>query len=80
MDRGRGDSSRWPVLLLSVDIPEGRILAFGYDADVVKFLGQTSQNKIRQHANNLLSDLADMRFSSDTVSAISCTVNDLIRC
>jgi protein SERAC1 len=66
-----GAKATWPELLLSDDIPEARISAFGYDADVVKFLGQTSQNKIGQHANNLLSDLADMRFDSNTVSTIS---------
>jgi len=66
-----GSKASWPELLLSEDIPEARILAFGYDADVVKLLGQSSQNKIRQHANNLLSDLADMRFASGTVSAVS---------
>jgi protein SERAC1 len=72
-----GAKAPWPKLLLSEDIPEARISAFGYDADVVKFLGQTSQNKIRQHANNLLSNLADTRFNSNTVIAISCKLNDL---
>jgi protein SERAC1 len=77
-----GANVPWPKLLLSEDIPEARISAFGYDADVVKVLGQTSQNNIRQHANNLLSSLADMRFDSNTVGAIlmilahcSCTVD-----
>jgi hypothetical protein len=73
-----GAKAPWPELLLSEDIPEARISAFGYDADVVKFLGQAGQNKIRQHANNLLSDLADMRFDSDTVSATGCKLNDVI--
>lgn len=61
-------NSPWPKLLLSEDIPEARISAFGYDADVVKFLGQAGQNKIRQHAINLLAGLADMRFDTGFVS------------
>jgi hypothetical protein len=65
-----GARAPWPEQLLSEDIPDARISEFGYDADVVKLWGQTGQNKIRQHAINLLSDLADMRFNSDTVSNI----------
>ncbi|KAF2431165.1 hypothetical protein EJ08DRAFT_696835 [Tothia fuscella] len=57
-----GATAPWPKLLLSQDIPEARISAFGYDADVYKFLGQPGQNKIRQHATNLLAAVADMRF------------------
>ncbi|KAI9772504.1 MAG: hypothetical protein M1840_000709 [Geoglossum simile] len=57
-------NASWPKLLLSEDIPEARISAFGYDADVVKFLGQAGQHKIRQHAINLLAGLADMRFET----------------
>jgi len=72
-----GANAPWPEVLLSEDIPKARISAFGYDADVVKFLGQTSQNKIRQHANNLLSDMADMRFDSNSVSAISYRLNGI---
>ena len=60
----------WPKLLLSKDIPEARISAFGYDADVVKFLGQAGQNKIGQHATNLLADLADMRFVAGFVRTV----------
>lgn len=29
----------WPKDILSVDVPDARILAFGYDADVTKILG-----------------------------------------
>lgn len=61
----------WPKLFLSQDIPEARISAFGYDADVVKFLGQAGQNKVRQHAVNLLAGLADMRFDTGFVGISS---------
>jgi hypothetical protein len=57
----------WPGLLLPKDIPEARISTFGYDADVAKFLGTASQNRIRDHGRNLLADIADLRENSDTV-------------
>ena len=50
----------WPSLLLPKDIPDARISVFGYDADVVNLLGPAGQNRIRHHARNLLSGIADM--------------------
>ena len=41
-------------------IPDGRIYTWGYDADLAKF-SAASRNTIHQHANNLLSDLIDLR-------------------
>ncbi len=32
----------WPVYLLSMDIPNARILAFGHDTDVTRFLAPMS--------------------------------------
>jgi len=57
----------WPVHLLSQDVPDARILAFGYDADVTKFLGPVSQNNLRDHASALLGELAAMRSEDDSV-------------
>ncbi|MCJ1246486.1 hypothetical protein MMC30_003694 [Trapelia coarctata] len=51
----------WPVDLLSQDIPHARVLAFGYDADVVKLRGSASQNRIANHASNLVGDIARSR-------------------
>lgn len=51
----------WPTQLLSRDIPTARILAFGYNADVVKFFGPAGQNNIREHAATLISDVAAVR-------------------
>lgn len=51
----------WPETLLPSVIPDARILTFGFDADVDGFLSSASQNTIHQHAQNLLSDLADLR-------------------
>ena len=55
------DGTFWPKTLLPDIIPDAKILTFGYDADVGGFLSSTSQNTIHQHAENLLSDLADLR-------------------
>ena len=63
-----GATVPWPSLLLPKDIPEARISAFGYDADVTKLLGQAGQNTIRQHAKSLLAGLADIRFETGIVS------------
>lgn len=51
----------WPKKLLPDVIPNTRILTWGYDADVDGFFSSASQNHISQHANNLLSDLTDLR-------------------
>lgn len=55
------DGVFWPKTLLPAIIPDAKILTFGYDADVGGFFSSTSQNTIHQHAENLLSDLADLR-------------------
>ncbi|MCJ1266225.1 hypothetical protein MMC22_006108 [Lobaria immixta] len=58
--------THWPVSLLSCDIPNCRILSFGYDADVVNFWSQVSQNRLGNHALNLLGGLTRLREKSDT--------------
>ncbi|SLM34065.1 P-loop containing nucleoside triphosphate hydrolase, partial [Lasallia pustulata] len=56
----------WPATLLSRDVPNSRILSFGYDADVINFWTPTSQNRIGNHALNLLGGLTHLREKSDT--------------
>ncbi|SLM34046.1 Ankyrin repeat-containing domain, partial [Lasallia pustulata] len=56
----------WPATLLSRDVPNSRILSFGYDADVVNFWNPTSQNRIGNHALNMLGGLTRLREKSDT--------------
>ena len=51
----------WPRDLLSTDIPDARILTFGYDASIIRFLGKVSQNSLDEHAMDLLAALADHR-------------------
>ncbi|KAA6407760.1 MAG: hypothetical protein FRX48_08598 [Lasallia pustulata] len=51
----------WPATLLSRDVPNSRILSFGYDGDVVNFWKPTSQNRIGNHALNMLGGLTRLR-------------------
>ncbi len=51
-------------------IPDAKISTWGYDANVDGFLSSASQNTIHQHAQNLLSDLADLIQTAVEVSSI----------
>ena len=62
-----GATTPWPSLLLSDDMPDARISAFGYDANVVNLLGPAGQNRIRDHASNLLRGIADMWLETGVV-------------
>lgn len=59
----------WPVDILPQDIPNARILSFGYDADVTKFLGPVGQNTLEDHASDLVNDLARVRGNDISVSS-----------
>jgi hypothetical protein len=50
----------WPRDILPQFIPNIRIYTWGYDADIDGF-ASASQNNVRQHATNLVADLADLR-------------------
>jgi len=50
----------WPRDLLPSLISDVRVLTWGYDADIDGF-GSRSQSSINQHAQSLLSDIADQR-------------------
>lgn len=62
-----GSQIYWPVDLLSFDVPEARIIAFGYDADVTKVIGPVGKNTLREHASTLLGDLANLRSETKSV-------------
>jgi hypothetical protein len=49
----------WPQDLLPKRIPHARILTFGYDAYVTR-VAQVTQNKIRDHARDLVNKLASV--------------------
>ncbi|KAI9894034.1 MAG: hypothetical protein M1814_004804 [Vezdaea aestivalis] len=56
----------WPKDLLPKTIPGARVLSFGYDADVIKMLSMASQNRIREHAQSLIAELARIRAHTNT--------------
>ena len=60
--KSEGKYVYWPFDLLSKDIPNARIVAWGYDADVTKFgVGPVGQNNIGDHAGALVRDIAAIR-------------------
>lgn len=56
----------WPEAFLKKDIPQARILTFGYDADFAHFLAATNTNRIGEHANNMANELAQLREETDS--------------
>lgn len=58
----------WPKSLLSQDINDVRILSWGYDADIVKLWNPASNNRVANHAQNLIGDLARKRDESVLLS------------
>lgn len=56
----------WPQELLKEDIRDARIMSFGYDADVVNWWSQASNNRIGNHAENMLGALVRLREETDT--------------
>lgn len=53
----------WPSELLAKDIANVRILAWGYDADIVNLMTPAGQNRIGNHARDLLTDLESNRIN-----------------
>ncbi|KAL2037105.1 hypothetical protein N7G274_010232 [Stereocaulon virgatum] len=53
----------WPSKFLRLDIPEPRILSFGYDADVVNIWarGPAPSSRLSNHAENLVGRLVRER-------------------
>lgn len=61
--KGAGDVKRnkvfWPKDLLPIQYPNARILVYGYDSNVSKFMsGPTNENSIHSHGKDLLFSLA----------------------
>ena len=57
----------WPRDLLSRDVRNVRIITFGYDLDVVRFVGRASRNQIHDHARTLIGGLRRCREKEDEV-------------
>ncbi|KAL8722147.1 MAG: hypothetical protein Q9181_007550 [Wetmoreana brouardii] len=58
----------WPSKFLGQDIPDSRILSFGYDADVFNIWsrGPASKSRLSNHAESLVGKLVRERERSDT--------------
>ena len=67
----------WPRDLLCRDIPDARILSFGYDAKVIQVGSKVSQNTMAQHAMNLLAALVGDRAKTNAVKYPSLQVENL---
>ena len=57
----------WPQDLLPLVIPDVNIYTYGHDASVDHILSSAAHDTIHQKASTLLSDLADMRQTSQEV-------------
>ncbi|KAE9380746.1 hypothetical protein N431DRAFT_552847 [Stipitochalara longipes BDJ] len=55
----------WPESLLKPRFPNARIMTWGYDADVMKFMDNTGQSSISNHADQLLQDLSMERMTPE---------------
>lgn len=62
-----GSTTYWPKHLLSKDVPNARIMAFGYDADVMKVIKHVSTDNLRGYATNLLENLSAKRVKDKSV-------------
>lgn len=58
----------WPTDILKEDFDDARILAFNYDANIIKFWSPVSQNRISNHAENMLGALARRKELTSSVS------------
>ena len=58
----------WPRDLLGQDIPDIRVLSFGFDADIVRFFGKgsASNGRLSNHAENLVGSLVRERTRTNT--------------
>ena len=65
----KGAASAWPESLLLNDLPQARIIMYGYDADVVNFWSMASQNTIGDHSQKFLTSLANLRESTNSVGS-----------
>ncbi|KAI3537134.1 hypothetical protein CABS03_08795 [Colletotrichum abscissum] len=59
-------SEPWPKALLPSEIPDARVLAYGYDADVAKATEMVSVSRIRDHAATFLKRLTNFRDRTDS--------------
>jgi len=59
------DKIFWPGDLLPQELPSVRVMTYGYDADIAHFWAMASQNRIGEHAGNLVNAIARERIGSE---------------
>lgn len=64
-DQLKSERIFWPQDLLPKAMPSARIFTWGYDVDITKAFGPVSMASTFQHAQSLLSDVADSRTSPE---------------
>lgn len=69
--RDQTTNGPWPKTMLPLEIRTARVLTYSYDATVVGKKDVPSQNRISNHAANLLTALASLRQSGNTVRTYS---------
>ncbi len=73
------DDLHWPSQFLCHDVIDVRISTFGYDADVVGLWNSVSQNRIGNHAENLLGSLVRFRERTNTGVSENATNTEAIK-
>ena len=67
----KGAATCWPELFFPHDLPEARIITYGYNADVVNFWSMASQNAVGDHSQKFLTSLANLRDNTNTVCLLA---------
>ncbi|KAE8447349.1 hypothetical protein EG329_010907 [Mollisiaceae sp. DMI_Dod_QoI] len=66
--KAKGSPIFWPEDLLPRKVQHARVLTFGYDSSVVNWRSIVSQNRLGNHARNLLHSISHLRDSDGTTS------------
>ncbi|KAI9856827.1 MAG: hypothetical protein M1813_008764, partial [Trichoglossum hirsutum] len=64
--RAKNATDPWPQTLLPAEVPNARVLTFGYDAYVADWQSMITQNRIGNHSMNLLNAVATYRENDET--------------
>jgi ankyrin repeat protein len=67
----------WPHALLPADVPNARVLTFGYDADVVKLFHGVGQSDLRNHASTLVVEFGQLRRGAEAKRSVILVVHSL---
>ncbi len=64
--KDKGVMVHWPSELLKQDLPDARIMSFGYDADIVNLWNPRSHSPLTGHAENMVGALVRKRERTNT--------------